>query len=86
MKKKEYKIKIENGEIKPTEPLDLTNLKEGIIIFFDDEDILVKDNESKINKIKAFESITGLLSDLSDKDFVSFEEALDRRYFFQDKE
>ena len=86
MKKKEYKIKVENGEIKPVEPLDLTNLKEGIIIFFDDEDILVKDNENTTSKIKAFESITGLLSNLSDKDFISFEEALDRSHFFKDKE
>ena len=86
MKKKEYKIKIENGEIKLFDAVDLSNIKEGIVIFFDEEDILVKGNENTTSKIKAFESITGLLSNLSDKDFLSFEESLDRKHFFKDKE
>ena len=37
MKKKQYKVKIENGQIKPLEPMDLRNIKEGIIIFFEEE-------------------------------------------------
>lgn len=37
MKKKQYKVKIENGQIIPLEPLDIKEIKEGIIIFFDEE-------------------------------------------------
>ncbi|MBI2996185.1 MAG: hypothetical protein HYY52_05700 [Candidatus Melainabacteria bacterium] len=45
MKKKQYKVKIENGEIKPLEPLDLSNFKEGIIIFLEEENF--EDPEDK---------------------------------------
>lgn len=84
MNERRYKVKIENGEIKLLGEVDLSNIKEGIIIFFDDEILLDKDNESKMDKIKAFESVTGLLSNLSEKDLASFEEALDRSRFFKD--
>jgi len=36
MKKREYKVKYENGEIKPLEPIDLNSPEEGIVIFMDD--------------------------------------------------
>lgn len=39
MKQKKYKVKIDNGEIKPLEPIDLYNATEGIVIFFLDEEI-----------------------------------------------
>ena len=35
MKKKQYKVKIENGQVIPLEPFDLDTPKEGIIIFFE---------------------------------------------------
>ena len=37
MKKKQLKVRIENGKIKPLEPLDIDEVKDGIIIFLDDE-------------------------------------------------
>ena len=37
MKKRQYKIKVENGEIRFIDALDLTNVKEGVIIFFEEE-------------------------------------------------
>lgn len=37
MKKKQYKVKFENGKVIPLEPIDLKEVKEGIIIFFDEE-------------------------------------------------
>ncbi len=85
MKKKEYKVKIENGEIKPLEPIDLANVKEGIIIFFEEDSINKNSGVDKDNKIKSFESIAGLLSDLSDKDISSFEEEVKRRPLFKEK-
>ena len=42
MKKRQYKVKIENGQIMPLEPFDLTSPKEGIIIFFENE---IKDQD-----------------------------------------
>ena len=38
MKKKQYKVKIENGQVIPLEPFDLQGTKEGIIIFFELEE------------------------------------------------
>ena len=46
MKEKKYKIKVENGEIKLLEPLDLSKVKEGIIIFFEIEEAEKKPNET----------------------------------------
>ena len=37
MKKKQYKVKFENGKITPLEPIDLKEVKEGLVIFFDGE-------------------------------------------------
>ena len=37
MRKKQYKVKVENGKIIPLEPLDIKDIKEGIVIFFEDE-------------------------------------------------
>ena len=37
MKKKQYKVKFENGKITPLEPIDLKEIKEGLVIFFDEE-------------------------------------------------
>ena len=42
MKKREYKIKIENGEIKFLDDIDLSNIKEGIVIFFENENTILK--------------------------------------------
>ncbi len=36
MKRKQYKVKIENGNITPLEPFDLEDYKEGIIIFLEE--------------------------------------------------
>lgn len=35
MDKKRYKVKIENGKIIPLEPIDIKDIKEGVVIFFD---------------------------------------------------
>ena len=40
MIKKQYKVKIENGQVIPLEPFDMQGTKEGIIIFFEYEDNL----------------------------------------------
>ena len=37
MKKKQYKVRFENGKITPLEPIDLKEVKDGMIIFFDEE-------------------------------------------------
>ena len=37
MKKKQYKVRFENGKIIPLEPIHLDEIKEGMIIFFDEE-------------------------------------------------
>ena len=37
MKKKQYKVRFENGRITPLEPIDFKEIKEGLIIFFDEE-------------------------------------------------
>ena len=41
MKKKQYKVKIENGNIIPLESIDTGESREGIVIFFDKESLLV---------------------------------------------
>ena len=46
MKKKQYKVRFENGKIIPLEPIDLDEIKEGMIIFFDEEIGAFKDRES----------------------------------------
>lgn len=39
MKKKQYKVRFENGKITPLEPIDLKEVKDGMIIFFFDEEV-----------------------------------------------
>ena len=85
MKRKEYKVKIENGEIKPLEPLDLSNVKEGIVIFFEPLEKIANDNKEIEKKIKALDAVVGMLSDLSDEDRLKFEEATKRRPFFKER-
>ena len=61
MKKKQYKVRFENGRITPLEPIDFKEVKDGMIIFFDEEvgtfqDKLVKESsallsESSLKKI-----------------------------------
>lgn len=53
MKKKQYKVKYENGEIKPLEPLDMENNQEGIVIFFHDLERELKKSSSADSKILA---------------------------------
>ena len=47
MKKKQYKVKYENGQIKPLEPLDMENNQEGIVIFEDQKPELYKKSLGK---------------------------------------
>lgn len=51
--KKEYKIRIENGKIKPLEPIDIEGIREGKIIFFDLKEInpSLESEEKKIWEI-----------------------------------
>ena len=37
MSKKQYKVKYENGHLTPLEPINFDEVKEGIVIFFDEE-------------------------------------------------
>ena len=37
MNKKQYKVKYENGQLTPLEPINFNEVKEGIVIFFDEE-------------------------------------------------
>lgn len=78
MDKKQYKIKIENGQIKFQEPIDLSKLKEGIVIFLDEEVGYFE------KKLQAFESTFGLLKNINDKDVILFEDAMKRRPFFKE--
>ena len=55
MKKKQYKVRFENGKIIPLEPIDLDEIKEGMIIFFDEEvgtfqDKLVKESSAPLSE------------------------------------
>lgn len=56
MRKKQYKIKIENGKITPLEPIDLSQEKEGFIIFFEEEKLAQ-------NKKEALSKMIGLVSE-----------------------
>ena len=40
--RKQFKIKIINGEIRFEEPIDLSNVREGIVIFFDEKEQIRK--------------------------------------------
>lgn len=46
MSKKRYKVKYENGHLTPLEPINFDEVKEGIVIFFDEEIGTFKDKES----------------------------------------
>lgn len=46
MNKKQYKVKYENGQLTPLEPIIFDEVKEGIVIFFDEEIGTFKDKES----------------------------------------
>ena len=49
MRRKQYRIKFENGSIMPLEPFDIEGYKEGIIIFLDDEeDFEIKTSDKNI--------------------------------------
>lgn len=74
MNKKQYKVKIENGKIIPLEPIDLKNIKEGMIIFFEP----LEENTIE-EKIKALDAVSGMLSDLTDEERKIFEEAIKRK-------
>jgi len=76
MKKKEYKVKYENGNIKPLENLlDVENMAEGVVIFMDETEDA---NLTNASKIESFKSIVGMLSDLSNEQKEIFEKALVR--------
>ena len=75
MKKREYKVKFENGLIKPLEPLNIQNEQEGIVIFMDETE---DTNLMNASKIESFKSIVGILSDLSNEQKEIFEQALVR--------
>ena len=47
MDKKQYKVKYENGKLTPLEPIKFNEMKEGIVIFFDEEIGTFKDEELK---------------------------------------
>lgn len=51
MKEKRYKVKIENGEIKLLDEIDLSNIKEGIVIFLD------LDDPVKANQVSSADSL-----------------------------
>ena len=46
MNKKQYKVKYENGQLTPLEPINFNEVKKGIVIFFDEEIGTFKDKES----------------------------------------
>ncbi len=55
MKKKQYKVRFENGKITPLEPIDLKEVKDGMIIFFDEEvgtfqDKLAKESSASLSE------------------------------------
>ena len=56
MKKKQYKVRFENGKIIPLEPIDLDEIKEGMIIFFDEEIGTFQDKVAKESSAPLSES------------------------------
>ena len=50
MKKRQYKVRFENGKIIPLEPIDLNEVKEGMIIFLDEETDILQDKVTKGSK------------------------------------
>lgn len=50
MNKKQYKVKYENGQLTPLEPINFNEVKEGIVIFFDEELGTFKDKSTKETK------------------------------------
>ena len=49
--KKQYKIKYENGAIKPLEPIDLEGIQEGFVIFLDLDDPAKANKSSKADSL-----------------------------------
>lgn len=90
MKKKQYKVKVENGQIKPLEQIDQDLIKEGIVIFLDDDFIDIDtfttgETKSKEQKIKALESVVGMLDDLPQEQQDLFDQEIKRKPFFKEK-
>ena len=55
MHKKQYKVRFGNGKITPLEPIDLKEVKDGMIIFFDEEvgtfkDMLAKESPASLSE------------------------------------
>lgn len=63
MKRKEYKIRIENGEIKLLDNIDLTNIKEGTVIFFD------KDETVGYQSKPTWEAFEEIMKDVPEEEF-----------------
>ena len=84
MNKKQYKVKIEHGKIIPLEPIDLENVKEGMIVFLEPFEEGIKKNDEIERKIKAIDSVSGMLNDLTEEERTTFEDAIKRRPFFKD--
>ena len=56
MKRKQYKVRFENGKIIPLEPIDLKEVKDGMIIFFDEEIGMFQDKPAKESSASLSES------------------------------
>ena len=54
--KKQYKIKYENGQIKPLEPVDIKDQMEGLVIF------LEEDTPHSSNDIKSLMEMAGSIN------------------------
>ena len=63
MKKKQYKVKIENGNIIPLESIDTGESAEGVIIFFD------KDESAGYQSIPPWEAFDKIMNDVPKEEF-----------------
>lgn len=63
MKKKQYKVKIENGNIIPLELIDTGESREGIVIFFD------KDESAGYQSKPVWEAFDEIMKDVPKEEF-----------------
>lgn len=63
MKKKQYKVKVENGNIIPLESIDINDVKEGVVIFFD------KDEPATYQSKPVWEAFDEIMKDVPKEEF-----------------
>ena len=94
MNLKQYKVRFENGEIKPLESMDITDTQEGIVIFFDinKEDLIspffgtLKDSLNVDDSVEYINNIRNKLSYDTDGSLKSIDQLKNEFKDLNDKE